>query len=140
MIAQARDRAEEAAEEDEEDADQTRQAYPRRVLQRDDDRAQLERDGSLEMMLLLASSFPSLLLKSCLSLSRPFLHRCKLPLYAPVRSTLPLPGAWGNSRGGGLTLLSPAPPQRLFLFTLLNLGAGGGRPPLQHCSSLVVFR
>ena len=89
MIAQARDHTK---EEDEEDADQTSQASPRRALQRDDDRAQLERDGWLEMMLLLASSFPSLLLKSRLSLSCLFLHRCKLPLYCcefwPVRRAI----------------------------------------------------
>jgi len=101
VIAQARDRAE---EEDEEDADQTRQASPRRALKRDDDRAQLERDGSLEMMLLLASSFPSLLFKSRLSLSRLFLHRCKLPLYAPVRSPSPFP-ACGENPGAGVVVL-----------------------------------
>ena len=99
MIAQARDRAEEEAEEDEEDANQTRQASPRRALQRDDDRTQLERDGSLEMMLLLASSFPSLLLKS-----PRFLHRCKLSLYAPVRSPSPFP-ARGENPGAGVVIL-----------------------------------
>ena len=93
MIAQARDRAEEEAEEDEEDADQTRQASPRRALQRDDDRTQLERDGSLEVMLLLASSFPSPQVSSLsASLQASFIRSGALPL--------PLSGVRGKSRRG----------------------------------------
>ena len=89
MIAQARDRAkEEEGEEDEENADQTSQASPRRALQRDDDRTQLERDGSLEMMLLLAS--PQVSSAFCIAASFLYTLRCAPP--PPSRRAWKIPG------------------------------------------------